>query len=819
MRKEILLTLGLSVGALASCGGEPYKNPTTPYEKVTTAFKGVEKSFQNIQTKSGKKPRNLKNKINPSDLSGGLAEIEALYSSDDSLGDAIDELSYSEPPMIQFQCLKKAVEKIGSGYSFGTKYYDTITGNIYFDIETGKKLEEKPENKMDYAFTLAMDIALGENDKIEADVTFDITLNQGEETYHTSWFVTMALLYKMDSESPNYTMSMYVCNDERDLSYMDYGCVYEYDYVDVQDGKIAEWRKLGYEASTPIVMDSAHPRFEKYLEEADFGVDTSVSRWYKNANLRRFAHNSESKTNVLAGALCDKLGLNETSAESQEFRNKSGQQNGALSDIYREFSTILRKEVVYDLIEKGEHSSSEQEQVTGLGVVDNSNHQPIGNYTIQNDLTLRELFSPSIGSGLYLTHLDGDGKETGMLGDLSSFLFSLRVQRKDKSDVKYADNILDQKYSSFFTELDKEDALDPKEVDLYISEPSTGLSTQLVLHHGEGLKDEISNSFYGKFPKELTDLGFPSYEDERAMFTYIKNNNEHMLKVENSDDSKLYDYFQKLQKEGYQYSEEEYDGNGHLIHRRTCSKRNDNKVHVVTIEDADMAQKEYFFLHFRIEDYVEPENPWLNWPAEEILIASGNILATLPPSGGNGYFDYYPDDGLVVLHNLTEEEISSFIDSCMGLEHGAYDGEHLTIFKEGQVFYRYVLLVQGSDVYLYYGTHEEIGLATIFINEDPYMRLELLDDYSGYCRFSTFPAGSYQLSYLDQMSGDKHPLEVKGAGQNGYEKVRYDDSSKSLILDEQTALCLYLPLGETKSVSLIRLKDAEVKYPYVEYPY
>ena len=60
--------------------------------------------------------------------------IDRLYTSSDNQGDVIDELEYDQPPMIQFQYLKSALEKIGTGFEFGTKYYYDIQNTVYYDI-------------------------------------------------------------------------------------------------------------------------------------------------------------------------------------------------------------------------------------------------------------------------------------------------------------------------------------------------------------------------------------------------------------------------------------------------------------------------------------------------------------------------------------------------------------------------------------------------------------------------------------------------------------------------------------------------------------
>ena len=113
MRKtKLMLSLGaICVAVLSGCKSiGRYKVPTTPYDKVSVALNGVEKSYSSYKssekTSSTSKTRANK-RIGQSDSSGALSEIAALYTSYDSQGDKIDDLEYEQPPMIQFQCLKK----------------------------------------------------------------------------------------------------------------------------------------------------------------------------------------------------------------------------------------------------------------------------------------------------------------------------------------------------------------------------------------------------------------------------------------------------------------------------------------------------------------------------------------------------------------------------------------------------------------------------------------------------------------------------------------------------------------------------------------
>ena len=198
--KKIHFLITTLVGFLGiSLIGCNAKLPTTQYEKVKFAFNGVEKSFKN---KKAAKAAILmpKAKLGGSNTSHGLDIIYSYFRDDDIQDNFLEEVEYNQPPMVQFQYLKKVLEKVGSGYEFGNKYYDTINGEMYLDVETGFK-KEGDQYKYNYTFTLGMDINIDDNDLITADISFDIKLNKGNEEYNTKWYVAIELDYDMANNS------------------------------------------------------------------------------------------------------------------------------------------------------------------------------------------------------------------------------------------------------------------------------------------------------------------------------------------------------------------------------------------------------------------------------------------------------------------------------------------------------------------------------------------------------------------------------------------------------------------------------------------
>lgn len=372
MKKLGLFSAILAISSLTGCGiNNKYVPPTTPYEKVKTAFSGVESSFRNVSRNNAKQ---LNKKLSPLASSSTLDSLFSIFSSEDNQGDVIDDLSYTQPPMIQFQCLKYAFDKIGSNYSFDTKYYDTVTGKVYIDFETSFESEHKSEFEYNYSFTLGLAININENDFITADVSFSIVLSKEGRTYQTDWYVSMELDYNMDKENPTYTLTMLTNNDERDLPYYD-RCVYEYDYVDVQESQIKEWRKFDLEAHIPLVKDNEHQTFDSYIND---GVSYEVGSfsWYKNSALYKakdLNRNTDRRERV--ANLFYELGLNATDIDKAPFFNKQGNKNNVIQTMYSEFSNLFGKDIIYSLVTRDEDEGDHERKPAVLRIVNYHGNQ------------------------------------------------------------------------------------------------------------------------------------------------------------------------------------------------------------------------------------------------------------------------------------------------------------------------------------------------------------------------------------------------------------------------------------------------------------
>ena len=643
---SFVLILG-GVMAIASCGGN--KTPTTPYEKVKTAFDGVEKSFKNIEnTKNAR--HQVKNRKGGSNPENALSTLYGLYTSEDRKGSSIEDLSYNQPPMIQFQYIKKVLEKVGNNYSFGTKYYDTITGSVYIDLETGLKTEGEA-NRFSYNFILSMAIAIDDNNLITADVNFDISLTRGSETYHTIWYVCIELDYDMENKSPNYSMAMFTMNNEKELPYIG-GCTYEYDYVDVNNSAINEWRQFSLESSDLLVKDATHQDFEDYLDSTyEYGVNAFA--WYRNGSFYKNNELSGDKKLTFAKSLYGGLGLNDTEIEGQPFIDKAGTQNNVIKTCYNDFSRIYGDDIIYDLVTTSEHEDHGGEQqepvLIGISVKSGKSTAAFDHVTLNGDPTLIDALDvacsptywgdsdsyPMIYPMIYLLYSDNGREEGVSFEGLFALEYTIEIANNSAPidlNSKISDSLL-KLYDSSKT---------AEEFNLIISVPRTNIFTSVPCRIGEEIL-EILGSAGAK--KEIQDLGFPLVENPEAI--YEKSGDEYIIK--NISDNDAYNnYRAALLTAGF-------------------AEVNQGNVYGKITDDDKLLQAEIRWYKDGPQIFLKVRTDLSNvWNQELVSQTLNNSLINLfGPSGSKILFEYITtgDYKRVIVYGLTVSEKEAYFSS------------------------------------------------------------------------------------------------------------------------------------------------------------
>ncbi len=587
--KKINLFVTTLVGILGiSLIGCSPKLPTTQYEKVKFAFNGVEKSFKNKKTSKGAilLP---KAKLGGSNISHGLDVIYSYFRDDDIQDNFLEEVEYNQPPMVQFQYLKKVLEKVGSGYEFGNKYYDTINGEMYFDVETGFKREGE-QYKYNYTFTLGMDINIDDNDLITADISFDIKLNKGNEEYNTKWYVAIELDYDMANNSPNYQMTMVTENDERELPF--YGrYTYEYDYVEVKDNSIKEWRKFCMDNDHRLVKDSTHTNFNSYVEEGcEYKVD--ACSWYKDGvfhkNKRTRAQGDEAK--AVGEALFTDLGLNANEIDADKFFNKQGTQNSVIKTCYQEFNKIAKEDIIYDLVckEEGDHGEIEK-QPAGIRAMNGDFSGWGDNYQVPGSVTIGQLFNGFIDNYgdkivLHLCYVDEGGGLISEITDLRALRYYVKSQRGEYYTEAHLDDTLD--------DVIQRGSFQDRELTILFVD-GDNLSGAMNFYYAGDFQN--NNYTAPTFPEVLKNLGVPEYEGER--YTILDNSvldkSPYKLEIGNTDGNEEANYRTKLLKNGFEVTE--------IFGYREYKKQVNTKIVVISINNAQI-DNGYLTITISVED-------------------------------------------------------------------------------------------------------------------------------------------------------------------------------------------------------------------------
>ena len=359
LRLFVAASLGLSF--LVGCGeSASARLPESKFEKVQYALNGVENSLKNQKSVRKNAARLLpKGKRSEADA------LNAIYGLFPDGTASEPDFKYDEPPMIQFLYIKKTLEKIGSGFDFGVKYQETITGDIYYDFSTGKETAE-PAFKQNYSLNFSLYINIDDNDLINCKTLFDVDYRHDNDVHHQSMYAEIFLDYDMKKTDANYQLRMFALDDCSEFKVPEekYFSA-EFDYVSVSSDAIAEWGKIGYSANKAIILDQAHPSFADYLSESSLAYKPTIQLYRNGKRYQRNQLNND-KENQIVTITCDDLGVNGTDIKYKDYIKKSATSQPILKTCFDEFSGIYGRDLMYNIVYTGakedDHEGGEGEK-------------------------------------------------------------------------------------------------------------------------------------------------------------------------------------------------------------------------------------------------------------------------------------------------------------------------------------------------------------------------------------------------------------------------------------------------------------------------
>ena len=688
MKKGLLLILLAvlilgAVFALSACGKKD-KLPTTDYEKVAFAFKGVEKSFKTVGSKSAADAEIYAVKRLLAGDGDPLSTIRGVYTTGDSQGDVIDDLEYTQPPMIQFQCLKAVLEKIGKGFEFGAKYYDDITGEVFVDVATGRDMSDdanKNDYKYDYTFRLALRIDIDEADLIKADVSFDIRLVRGNENVSMIWYVKMILDYDMTSTTPIYTLTMWTANDERQLAFRG-NYIYEYDYVDMKAAGINEWRKFVLEPDTKLVKDANHQSFETYRNEGVvFNADTC--KWYADKDLKKITRYNETKGATIADAFFA-FGLNSTNIDGTAFLSENGIQSNAIKTAYNDFSEIFKKDFIYSLVSGKEDDHGENGghgEAVGIALL-TQDREAWGAQNIERDCTVSDLFTgfgPWGGAVIGVKRpciysVDANGNVIEMIGNFGDYDYEIAVGKSAWVTVNLSDRLSDL----IADRLGGTAALEANGSLITIrltnkTNPNETATFSAII----GFRSEIEEQEAKQFPAPLTAWSVPVYDTANGSYNiddYKEGNDTIYLTVRNTTNDERTAYLSKLKAGGF--VQDDINAYVKVIGQNvlfiTVNQFEENTLRISVRQQANNADRTY--------SSTFPAQAVASW-------VDGKFVIPTPTASGNLLYSYNADGKYIHIFGMTNEEIAAYVDTVANRENTRFVGDRMiTTYYEGRFY-------------------------------------------------------------------------------------------------------------------------------------
>lgn len=673
MKKRYFLLAPFLLVSLAGCGKkEPdtFKLPETDLEKVKLAFDGVEKSFKTIDSSNSNKSSRpfgnvyyAPNRFEADDVEKDYFFYTLLYADSNIVGHSVDDLTYNQPPMVQFQCLKKVFEKIGDNFQFGTKYFDNITGEVYVDFATGYKDEtKKSENKYSYDYELGVKIKVRKNDVIDADVSFDVKLTKGEETYRTVWYVDLFLSYKYENQIPTYKLEMVTSNDEKDLPYFN-RYTYENDYVYVDENKIVQWNKFCMHCSKKLIEDSTHVSFSDYVNEVGTEYKVDAPKAFKDGNsYKQQGEMTEALSKVYGDTFFEEYDCKE-SKEKEEYLKENGTRNEIIQDVYKDFSKVVGEDLAYEIVcrDKDDHNGDSSRKAGGIRAMATDGQTGAENYVV-GDVPIESLFTGYLdGSGnnirMDLWYID---KSNGLLEKVAAFddlAYSFTCGRSDNESnlYPYIDVTKDTTILEAYDAIKNANNTDSVNEHFLLKVKDTKKNvegTVRVIFSGD-----INEQYDAPdLPKEIANLGVPSYEGRNVSYTLEQQHEfdeqDYALRVDNTNARELSNYIKKVVNNGFTKVTSSTFGYDNIFKKNYGS---DKTLFLIATATPDFATDNKVLIYVYISPRPTTNNKSSTFPNELTQLGCPTFVSS------NAKFMYEND--VLFVFDATGEELGNFEDN------------------------------------------------------------------------------------------------------------------------------------------------------------
>ena len=637
------------------------KTPKTNYEKVQFAFNGVEKSLKS----DNKKLLSDNNKPNLVKMAKSLPDRDVnlifnFLSVEKETSDP--DFKYDEPPMIQFQYIKALYEEIGDGFEFNTKYKYTITGEVKYDFD--KRASTSTSVNHQYTLVLSLLINIDDEDFITAQVDFDITYQNNGDIHHQKRYSEIYLSYDMNNSNPTYGLEMFDLDDclsfEKDNE--KYNNI-EYDYVNVKEGSIKEWRKFG--VCSPTIIDSSnYPNLiYKY----------SVLRGYKDNKLYKLT-DSFNKDQTLKEKVIKGFDFHLSYLARDTFNNYTSIENEKIETVYKKFNDIYGKDIIYQLVYTGATEVWEEKLTpTGIRLMNVNLDGGFENETIGIDCAPTDIFTnPNVFDNYnpYLYLIASNGKLIKEIKDYENIKFA--IQDDGATDNKFHE-INDENLSVAITKY-------LTQVYAFKLRITYGdFSTIVRFYIGEELLNAIKHIWPQAFIEEKTyDNALPVLNSNNGLYelSYDKINDKEQYELiivflQNVTNEEINAFCTDLLNLNYIYNST----------KETYTRNYNGKFITVMVNNGR--------IHIRIEKGKDTA-----WPTNTILKWFNNEVDNIPEFNGSNYYLITDNENKMIrIYNSTQDERNNYISN---LEKAS------TFNKDGNYYFS-----TDSKIYLVYTDYNE----------------------------------------------------------------------------------------------------------------
>ena len=297
---SIAISLGcIGVFSLISCSPSVEE---LKFQSLSEKLSNIEQTLFSLEKAPQKEKLLRKNWYNPYSFD----DITALYKDSDKIGN-LPLISKDYYPYLQFLINENFYKKIGSSFSYSTFYHESFTSELLYDFDNGRVVKDE-EHKYQAIYNISSYISYyyptGNNYSVTlvgGNITSFSTIKgefvKGSEKVEISIETATIINYHTSEDNINYTFSVTSKVDNSSNPYEDHPYSYNYDYVEVKDSNITEWRKFNFESDKELSFEDFYDDFKK----TGVILYPSETKYYTNGKCFEIKELTDDKIEIFVG--------------------------------------------------------------------------------------------------------------------------------------------------------------------------------------------------------------------------------------------------------------------------------------------------------------------------------------------------------------------------------------------------------------------------------------------------------------------------------------------------------------------------------------